>query len=571
MTVPLSLPGSTVPSPSGGQVKALPDLDKGKRRASAPPDTVTFVDTVGGDDAETDEEPETPGKEGLTRSNSIKSTLSGSSSKSGLSTGSSVGGGRRIVPLYNLSVHNVMHATVVTDAGTDARVAKVGRLPTCKANQEFLKRSLDIAGVGSLEPTEIWLPSVLNSPFSFAAEDQPISRPLSLLAPLSPTSTRGMPIDDSSPLGRASSNIRASLDIKRFSGGLFGPSQPSEATHAEMEGSASKKLFGRMFNKKKENTPYASRKSPATSRTSLDVPPGSSSPVQNHAKNGNVPMPNSGEQHISQLAQPTFGTAPLIVHRRSTNTIGGGSTLASAGSLPLPTVSSTSRAIGYSWSIKKWAKGNLDGWAHHLVAAANAGLELVGGVPHEENEGDVVFEWVKLRSPNAPPSRPSAERRPSGPRARSKSRGPSNLNPSPSPAQSQTSLLDPIVSPSPASKRSASPAPSRGEEDSDPEDSETPWTCSVWVKGIGQKQLLATLTPAPHHPKVVGVLKVPMDLTTVPLAATTLPLADQVEAAKRVHTEVALTEENLKDVVCVTAMWLVVREEFGGLGKRRKT
>lgn len=134
MTVPLSLPGSTVPSPSGGQVKALPDLDKGKRRASAPPDTVTFVDTVGGDDAETDEEPETPGKDGLTRSNSFKSTLSGSSSKSGLSAGSSVGGGRRIVPLYNLSVHNVMHATVVTDAGTDARVAKVGRLPTCKAN-----------------------------------------------------------------------------------------------------------------------------------------------------------------------------------------------------------------------------------------------------------------------------------------------------------------------------------------------------------------------------------------------------------------------------------------------------
>jgi hypothetical protein len=128
MTVPLSLPGSTVPSPSGGQVKALPDVDKGKRRASAPPDTVTFVDAVGGDDADTDEEPDAPDGEGLTRSNSLKSTVSGSSSKSGLSSGSSVGGGRRIVPLYNLSVHNVMHATVVTDAGTDARVAKVSDL-----------------------------------------------------------------------------------------------------------------------------------------------------------------------------------------------------------------------------------------------------------------------------------------------------------------------------------------------------------------------------------------------------------------------------------------------------------
>jgi hypothetical protein len=44
----------------------------------------------------------------------------------------------------------------------------------------------------------------------------------------------------------------------------------------------------------------------------------------------------------------------------------------------------------------------------------------------------------------------------------------------------------------------------------------------------------------------------------------------QEELAHRVKSEVALTEENLKDVVCVTAMWLVAREEFGGLGKKRR-
>lgn len=97
---------------------------------SAPPDTVTFVDSyTAEDDADkTDEEdPSANTANDLTRSISLKSSVSGTSSKSAVSSGSSVGGGRRIVPLYNLSVHNVMHATVVTDAGTDARVAKVGQ------------------------------------------------------------------------------------------------------------------------------------------------------------------------------------------------------------------------------------------------------------------------------------------------------------------------------------------------------------------------------------------------------------------------------------------------------------
>ncbi len=44
----------------------------------------------------------------------------------------------------------------------------------------------------------------------------------------------------------------------------------------------------------------------------------------------------------------------------------------------------------------------------------------------------------------------------------------------------------------------------------------------------------------------------------------------QQEMVSRVKEEVALTEENLKDVVCVTAMWLVAREEFGGIGRKKK-
>ncbi|EJT49426.1 hypothetical protein A1Q1_01448 [Trichosporon asahii var. asahii CBS 2479] len=81
-----------------------------------------------------------------------------------------------------------------------------------------------------------------------------------------------------------------------------------------------------------------------------------------------------------------------------------------------------------------------------------------------------------------------------------------------------------------------------------------------------------------HHPKVIGVLKIPQGLRSVSLANVgTLASASAQrgqnghELAQRVGEEVCLTEENLKDVVSVTAMWLVAREEFGGLGRQKKS
>lgn len=48
-----------------------------------------------------------------------------------------------IVPLYNLSAHNVMTNTVL-DAGTDAKVAK------------FHKRGMEILALAVLECIEVW-------------------------------------------------------------------------------------------------------------------------------------------------------------------------------------------------------------------------------------------------------------------------------------------------------------------------------------------------------------------------------------------------------------------------------
>ena len=62
------------------------------------------------------------GASGLTRILSTKSSASTqSSSASSVGTGSK----KRVEPMFNLTVHNVMHSTMVTDAATDVKVAKV--------------------------------------------------------------------------------------------------------------------------------------------------------------------------------------------------------------------------------------------------------------------------------------------------------------------------------------------------------------------------------------------------------------------------------------------------------------
>ena len=296
----------------------------------------------------------------------------------------------------------------------------------------------------------------------------------------------------------------------------------------------------------------------------------------------------------------------------------------------------STRPVGYTWTVKRWAKKNSEGWGAHLVAAAAAGLEMVNGALGGDGDDEVVFEWVKLRVPQnaigtniirrysttgafAPVPKDTNKGRRAPSRAGSVIM---DVTPGPSQGESKGVTLiatpdnDPVslpaspninlaadrrpepvrrVSATPGSnRRSASTPPSilendhadsssvtthdlTAEEDSDPEDSETPWACSIWVKRTGQRQLLGTLTPAPHHPKVIAALKIPQKLEIVSLAevkATTVDQSGQGQAqvamATRVRREVCLTEENLKDVVCVTAMWLVAREEFGGLGRKKR-
>ena len=141
-------------------------------------------------------------------------------------------------------------------------------------------------------------------------------------------------------------------------------------------------------------------------------------------------------------------------------------------------------------------------------------------------------------------------------------------------------------------------------DESEPEDSETPWTCTLVLSRVGEggagavspataaataaaadgissnhtRVRVATFSPTPHHPKVVALLKVPFPLPDI--------IVDQVQVCRRAVSPqgiarpswnwgdggdepdgLVLTAEEIKDVVSSTGLWLVVRENIGGVGK----
>ena len=135
-----------------------------------------------------------------------------------------------------------------------------------------------------------------------------------------------------------------------------------------------------------------------------------------------------------------------------------------------------------------------------------------------------------------------------------------------------------------------------GGDESEPEDSETPWTCTVVISRLGGNSVVstnggssggggggnssavrvrvATFSPTPHHPKVVALLKVPFPLPDI--------IVDRLQVCRRaVNAQgiarpscdldavegLVLTAEEIKDVVSSTGLWLVVRESIGGVGK----
>lgn len=238
--------------------------------------------------------------------------------------------------------------------------------------------------------------------------------------------------------------------------------------------------------------------------------------------------------------------------------------------------SSICRNGGYVWVVRKWTRPDLE----NGVGLRDIKFEWKKGTKREKGGSKRIrptsmysgrstrsIEVTHGQDPTLATSASESERL-EGDNDDVQERGRDGLTPS----KQQYLLPQPYPPPSteyaaPNSERIRSPvSPDRGArdgdgsennededgEESDAEDSERPWICHLIVDD--SMVHLATLTPAPHHPKLVATLAVPFLLHPIDLGGNS--------------TE-GLSTEEMKDVVSVTALWLIVRERLGGMGVKK--
>lgn len=538
---------------------------------------------------------------GQSESSAFSAYTSASSISSFASSSTTSSGRRMIIPLYNLQAHNVM-TNVIVDAGTDAKVAK------------FAKRGLEILGLAVLEPIEVWgaVPLLGALPPSGSARTSvdDSKRELGLLPVPRPHSSSSRAVTPE--VFAAALSPSSHTDIPRKPSFTLTPAilEDTIISNAQPQRGGAKKLFTKMF--KKKDTP--SRTLPLvvpiaptdlqglpsitrlSSRGSHDIPPSSPQGVDAPRFNDNLPPTSlSGISSTVTLCPPVLGIQASLY----------------------PSISPLKgRPTKYVWVVRKWLKGTdtglLNGMMGRLGANGRGDLSEASA-PQVE----VRFEWSRglkkkkgrgrksrtdRRSPAQGPESGSVSRRGSAVvtseplLARSVHKSPSRLcNPpsglhasSISHSQSRSSHHSTSSDGSISTGSSACSVDNSG-DDSEAEDSETPWTCTLMVQRTGHsppmhssaeqqdhtvRLKVATLAPTPHHPKVVGLLKVPFPLPDIEVER--LAVHRRVVTAQGVirtasdSGELTLTAEEIKDSISSTALWLVVREAFGGVGRERR-
>ena len=363
--------------------------------------------------------------------------------------------------------------------------------------------------------------------------------------------------------------------------------------HAEENGSKDsgvRKFFGRLFQSKSQS----SSSPKANGRHTQVLTPPSHSARGSISSSPSPPLPPSNSNARPEHAlPPILGTVPQLQ------------------SLTVPP---QGRPAAYVFVTRKWNKSNTESWLQQtLLHQGDTRCEVdlrfewtrsterrsgfrkpvtAGpGCSHQRSPLSRTVSLVQLNSPtDAPLSSPSPPARQS---PTSDSR----------PGSSHGAKLEPPDLQIPSSPDShvrqlspggVHPSDVDTEDDSDPEDSEVPWICTLVVRphntlsrasssSSGNRTSpfsptrlpplrlkVASLAPAPHHPKVVAQLKCPYPLPDVDLINAALVQRDELpgvpdSAPRGRHM---LSAEEIKDIVCSTSIWLVVREGFGGLGKK---
>jgi hypothetical protein len=269
-------------------------------------------------------------------------------------------------------------------------------------------------------------------------------------------------------------------------------------------------------------------------------------------------VPVIPDYHPEFALAPILGTTPTLLSRM---------------------VPPQGRAVAYAWICKKWCKEG-ENWLAQT-------LHLPG---HEKCGVDIRIEWARSsKRESDPPLRKSSSGNIQGEPDSPIPPVPS-LPASPVPEESRgRHAINLTIPASPRFNRrkasgSASGRTSDVEYDSDPEDSEVPWVCTVAIRASKELALpheaqgpplrlkVASLAPAPHHPKVVAQLKMQYPLPDVDLHEAILFNNRRLPGSPGSQPEgcLVLTAEEIKDIVCSTVLWLVVREGFSSLSKRNK-
>lgn len=543
---------------------------------------------------------------GVARRASITSTRSGKSeaTTASSSAGSNVGGSvKRVTPLYNLAFHSIL-PTTISDAGTDERVAKYSR------------KGVDIDGFGTLEPCEL-IPGINDlatlahggpiSPSTDSLKDQPTSDPgveptRSQTEP--PTSFESMTPEARSPdsgfgakfarrfkglslngpkiggatasSGAASatgvepsiSSVAGSTAISNFFSGIGSAAKAARAEGSKRPMSAigvAPSVFGQQSR--------AATTVAAVSATSTGIDVG-----QMIAGAG---LDDSGNRRtqgyfwtIKKLNRKGAGGAEGRTHEMYLNAVGQNAVLTNVwnrfnsanrlggdekhphpAEIPMRIEWTRDRRMN-SISGPRSEGHSRNGDAVSDAASKRASISSAGvssGTGSGVNGADKTMSDSGL-VPAATTSSGARLRPPSG-RRRSSGRSTSRSRSAGGARSGSISVRDSIDAQEAAGGEDGAGPQDDGYE-SDPEDSETPWSCHL-VLGPSTRIPIGTLSPAPHHPKVVAQLAVPF------------PLPDLSQTGLGADAA-GLTREEIKDIICVTCLHLIIRESFGGLGKVKR-
>lgn len=548
----------------------------------------------------------------LRRSNSVSSSRSAFSeaSSAGLSTTSASSTARRVTPLYNLNFHSIM-ATTVNDAGTDQKVAK------------FNKRCVDIDGFGQLVPHELALgvndaATMDRRRRSFTAVSASGGRADSGSGASDLNSPAEVRSDASHTRSTEVTTIHSDLDSGSGSGvpiaaGMLSGAgkdtepptsfdamspQAKEANVDPLSGLGSKLLRG--FKRLSVNPPIPTAtpaKSNQSIRSANTMESGRNAPSSIMARmRGAAAKVKDGDSSI--FAASTDEAETLNVPE--------GSVAGSDSDIPQLIVGGGlkgdgfRKTQGYYWTVRRWsrrlgenAEEDMDDvvpgrrepganpilnsvWKRFNIANRMGGTE----VHPPASQITVRFEWtrseVRKRSTATTCSHHGRSATDMGTQSVSSRRGSKiqakrasfDARAEENDAKGGEALRLPQSNSRPSSlygtqnsvrgsiDHGSSVSGGVEEEDSDPEDSETKWACHL-VLGPTTRIPIGSLAPTPHHPKLVAQLTVPY------------PLPDLSQSGLGADGA-GLTREELKDIISVTALFVIIREAFGGLAKRRK-